>query len=45
MLDVRCVIVWTDAADFMFHLFVQEEHSIIAEEEGIVQVPLEGHYR
>uniref|UniRef100_A0A3P8SMY0 Anion exchange protein n=1 Tax=Amphiprion percula TaxID=161767 RepID=A0A3P8SMY0_AMPPE len=23
----------------------QEEHSIIAEEEGIVQVPLEGHYK
>ncbi|KAM4710811.1 sodium-driven chloride bicarbonate exchanger-like isoform 7-T7 [Anableps anableps] len=23
----------------------EEEHSIIAEEEGIVQVPLEGHYR
>ncbi|XP_026219463.1 sodium-driven chloride bicarbonate exchanger-like isoform X3 [Anabas testudineus] len=24
---------------------IEEEHSIIAEEEGIVQVPLEGHYK
>lgn len=31
--------------DSLFYLFPQEEHSIIAEEEGIVQVPLEGHYK
>lgn len=28
-----------------FPVFPQEEHSIIAEEEGIVQVPLEGNYK
>lgn len=26
-------------------VFCQEEQSILAEEEGIVQVPLEGHYK
>lgn len=29
----------------MLGLFDQEEHSIIAEEEGIVQVPLEGNLK
>lgn len=29
----------------LFCVFPQEEHSIIAEEEGIVQVPMEGNYK
>lgn len=38
------VFIAVENIEFCF-VFLQEEHSIIAEEEGIVQVPLEGHYK